>query len=243
MSGRENRSVDPWDLPQDPTLEQLLRHVARNIKLSIRTHVPAAVIAYDATRQRATVQVQILQVVRIVDPARVPTQVLTVKGRPPNAEGTLKPLQLFNIPVVWPRTNAGYITFPLAAGDTGELHVSDRSLELWMQQGIPTDPQLAFTHALKDSVFHPGLHSDTNPIVPPTDATATVVEGTASVKIGSAAIDAIARAPALLAVLDAFVGATPVPNDGGLALQTAVKAVYTTANQRALIAALKGKVE
>lgn len=193
MSGREARAVDPFDLQQQPDLDELLRTLARNIRLSIRTMVPASVVSYDAARQRAVVQVALLQVVRIVDPARVPRNVLTVTGRPPNAEAVLQPLQLVDIPVAFPRTNAGYITFPLVAGDTGELIVADRSLDQWLLKGLPTDPQLAFTHALKDSVFHPGLHPDTNPITPPTDAAATVVEGT-QIKIGRAAALAAARA-------------------------------------------------
>lgn len=192
--GAENRAVDPYDLPRDASLGDLLRVLARTIKLSIRTHVPAQIVAFDPARNKATVLVQTLPVVKVTDPAKIPEQILSLKGVPPNAEATLAPIQLVDIPVVWPRTNAGRITFPLVTGDTGELHIHDRSLDLWLVAGIPSDPVLAFTHALKDSVFHPGLHADVNPIVPPVDITATVVEGVPSIKLGAAAALAAARA-------------------------------------------------
>ena len=69
------------------------------------------------------------------------------------------------------------MTFPLSAGDTGELHVQDRSLDQWLEVGQATDPVSAFTHSLADSVFHPNLFPSSSPISPPTSSTATVVEG------------------------------------------------------------------
>lgn len=241
--GAENQSRDPFDLPQEPTLADLFRTAIRNAKLQIRTHLPAKVVAYDPALQKVTVEVGSLQVVRVSDAERLPKTVQSMKGTPPNAEATMLPLVLQLIPVAWPRTSSGYLTFPLSTGDTGELHVQDRSLEQWLTAGLATDPVLAFTHALKDSVFHPGLHSDTSPISPPTDLTATVLDGTV-VKIGRGANEAIAKANPLIAALDAFASAVPSPPDGGAAIQQAFKSAWgPPGNARDLVAALKGKVE
>ncbi len=217
---RENRAIDPFDLPPNPQLADLLRAIGRQVKLSVRTHVPARVVVYDPATQTATVQVEILQVVRYTDLTRLPPGAVPT-GTPPNAEAMLPPIQIVKVPVVWPRTLAGYVTFPLVPGDTGELHVSDRSLEQWRLAGMPTDPGLAFTHALKDSVFHPGLHPDTAPITPPTDLTATVVEGTL-VKLGRLAMtDSVAKAEAFLAELITAVTASATgSNDGGAMFKT-----------------------
>jgi hypothetical protein len=240
MSGAEDRAADAFDLPANPTLADLLRWLSRAVRLSIRTHVPAKVITYDPARQRATVEVEQLQVVRVTDPKRIPTNMLALKGLPPNAEATLAPFILTEIPVAWPRTAAGYITFPLAPGDEGELHVSDRSLAAWLQTGTPSDPQLAGTHALKDSVFHPGLHSDPN-MMAPTDMTATVLDGAALIKIGAAAVAFLAKAQPLITALDAFANAVPVANDGGAAIQAAFKAAWLV--QKPLLATVKTKAE
>ena len=240
---RENRAVDPFDLPQHPTLSDLLRVIARQVRLSIRTHVPARVVAYDPATQTASVQVELLQVVRYTDPKRLPAGAVP-SGAPPNAEATLPPTQILKVPVVWPRTLAGYVTFPLVPGDTGELHISDRSLEQWRLAGAPTDPGLAFTHALKDAVFHPGLHPDTAPITPATDLTATVLEGTL-IKLGRlAATDGAAKAETLVSLIDAALVAAiaaAVPNDGGkVALQT-FQTTWDTG--KAAVASTKVRVE
>lgn len=245
MPSRENRAVDPFDIPNEPELEDLLRMLARAIKLSIRTHATATVVTYNPATQKAVIQVGSLPVVKVTDPTKLPTRLLALKGVPPNATAILQPLQLANIPVYWPRTAAGYQTFPLTVGDTGELHIQDRSLETWLLLGIATDPVLAFTHALKDSIFHPGLHPDTAPIVPPTDLTATVLDGTAAIKIGAAAVSAIAKATELVALVDAAVTAaiaagTGTPGSGAAAF-TAFQSTWNAS--KAGVSALKGKVE
>lgn len=198
MPGRENVSPTPYELPADPSLSDLTRQIQRLTKLSIRTHTPATILTYDPVAQVAELTVDHLQAVKVVDDvqlARVVQKGGTVRGTPPNAVATLPPLVIRDVPVVFPRTQAGYVTFPLAPGDTGELHVSDRNLSQWRQLGKPSDPLFAETHSLSDSVFYPGLHADTNPIVPPTDPAATVVEGppVAGIKIGRGAVLGAAR--------------------------------------------------
>lgn len=239
---RENRAVDPFDLPPNPRLSDLLRALGRQVKLSIRTHVPARVVAYDPATQTANVQVELQQVVRYTDPQRLPAGAVP-SGTPPNGEATLPPTQIMKVPVVWPRTLAGYVTFPLVSGDTGELHISDRSLEQWRLAGAPTDPGLAFTHALKDAVFHPGLHPDTQPITPATDLTATVVEGTL-IKLGrQATADSVAKAELFLAELvTAITNAATAPNDGGATFKTNLL-TNLGAITPAQIGSLKVKVE
>lgn len=241
MAGSESRAVDAFDLPDEPTIADLLRWFGRQLRLSLRTHVPASVVAYNPATHRATVMVQQLQVVRITDSARLPLNIGgPPQGVPPNATAPLQPLILKDVPVAIYQTKRGRVTIPIDPGDEGELHVSDRSLSAWLLTGKPVDPQLAFTHALQDSVFHPGLHSVPNALAP-TDQTATVVDGQALVKIGAAAIDFLAKAQPLISALDAFANATPVANDGGLAIQTAFKTAWLTA--KPLVATVKAQGE
>ena len=206
MPGRENTAPTPYELPTDPSLSDLTRQIQRLTKLSIRTHAPATVIAYDPTRQTVELTVDHRQAVKVVDDVqlgRVLAKGATVRGVPPNAVATLPPIRLRDVPVVFPRTQAGYITFPIAPGDTGELHVSDRNLSQWRALGVPSDPLFSETHSLADSVFHPGLHADTNPIVPPTDPIATVVEGP-EIKLGVGATQFVALASLVLSELSAI---------------------------------------
>jgi hypothetical protein len=127
------------------------------------------VVTYNSATQKVTVSVDILQVVKDHITPSTPVK--------PNPVTVQDPVILKDIPVAWPRTATGYLTFPLVPGDTGELHVQDRSLKLWLETGLPRDPVSAFTHNLGDSVFHPTLHADVDPITPPTSLTHAVLEG------------------------------------------------------------------
>jgi protein gp138 len=241
--GRENRAVGPYDLTSEPDTSDLLRSVMQSLKLSIHTHAPATVVAYDPARQKVTVDVGRLEVVKVSDATKPPLRMLAMKGVPPDAEATLQPLQLVDLPVAWPRTNTGYITFPLMPGDTGELHVHDRALGQWLLLGVAADPVLALTHMLADSVFQPGLHADTNPIVPPTDLTGTVIEGTL-VKVGRLAVSPMVKGTELTTVIDAALAAAQsatVPMDGGAAALAAFVVAWNAA--KATFLSAKGQVE
>jgi len=184
MGSRENRT-GVFELGQNPELADLFRVALRGLSLSLRTHTMGTVVAYNPATQRATVRVDVLQVIKnlAIPPSAVD----------PNPTSTQAPVILTNIPVAWPRSGGGYLTFPLNPGDTGELHVQDRTLQQWTALGQATDPVGAFTHSLADSVFHPNLHPDTDPISPPTDPTAAVLHHDALIKLGRAAVLGVAR--------------------------------------------------
>lgn len=168
MGARENRT-GIFELGQDPELADLFRVALRGLVLSLRTHSVATVESYNSATQLAKVRVDALQVIKDlgVSPTRANPLPSTVQPA----------IVLEDVPVAFPRTSSGYITFPLSKGDTGELHVQDRSLDQWLQIGQATDPISAFTHNLSDSVFHPNIFPASNPISPPTSSSATVVEG------------------------------------------------------------------
>lgn len=235
-------STDPYALDEHPQLDDILRVLGRAIKLGIRTHVAARVVLYDAAKQTAKVQVEQRMVVRLRAIDELPPGA-ELRGTPPDAEAVLAPTVVEGIPVIFPGTSSAYLTVPIVPGTTGTLHVHDRSLTAWLTQGIPCDPVVAWTHALESGEFHPGLRPDTGPITPPTDLTATVVEGPI-VKIGRGATIPIAKATPLVSALDAFANATPVAQDGGAAIHNAFKLVWgPPGNLKDIVAAMKGQVE
>ena len=201
------------------TFGDLLLLLKRNVELDLRVSAPATVVAYDPTAQKATLTLGFIPVASNDDGTEVPEV----------------PLTLYNVPVRWPRTNSGYITFPLNPNDTGHVVFTDRCLTQWLNVGSAVDPIQGRTHSMGDAIFEPGLHSDSSPISPATDLTATVIEGD-TIKLGRNATDAVNRvalAEALHSYLSALF-ATGVPiggpgGDGGAALQTAWTA-YLVAN-------------
>jgi hypothetical protein len=169
MGNRENRT-GIFELGQNPELADLFRVALRSLTLSLRTHTVGTVVAYNPATQKSTVRVDILQVIKDLQTRPTPAN--------PNPTSTQDPVILTNIPVAWPRTGAGFLHFPLNPGDTGELHVQDRTLQAWLTLGNATDPVGAFTHSLADSVFHPNVAPDTNPMTPPAlFATHAVLDG------------------------------------------------------------------
>ena len=182
MTARENRT-GLYEMPLDPELPDMFRIALRSLELRSRSHSIARIVTYDATTQTANVLVDILQVVK--DHITPPTEA------DPNPTKTLPPTPLNNIKVAFPRTSTGYLTFPVNPGDFGELHIQDRSIDLWRQTGLPSDPVSAFVHMLGDSVWHPNIFPDTLPL-PPTSLTATVLEGP-TIRLGRSATVALAR--------------------------------------------------
>jgi len=186
---RANRT-GVYELPETPELADLFKAWGRRLRLSLRTNTVATVLAYNATTQKAKVTVDILQILKVLNP-------LTPGADPnqSNQEVEAQPGILNDIPVAWPRTTVGYLTFPLIPQDTGELIIQDRGLQQWLkrQEVLPVDPVQAATHALQDAVFHPGLHDNIDAIVPPTVQTATVLHGDTFIRLGRAAALGVAR--------------------------------------------------
>jgi len=233
MSREQRTGV--YDLRETPKLEDLLQKLDRNLRVTIRTSTVGAIAAsaqqplgYDPATQLCSVLVQQLTVT--VNPDAPQGQASTI---------TQPPVLLVNVPVAWPRTNAGYLTFPLTPGDTGELIIQDRSLSEWRSKGIPVDPVDNWTHNRGDAVFHPGLHPDTNPL-PLTDQTATVLEGppVAGVKLGRSAASPLVKGDQLVAAFNTYTAAiaaagstwagivppTPISNGAYIAAVTAATA-------------------
>jgi hypothetical protein len=214
-------------LPPNPTLGDLLETLARAVRLGLRVALPATVVTYNATTQKANITLQFLAV--------------TYDENAIDGEAVQEPTIVQSVPVAWPRTSFGYLTFPLLPGDTGQVVICDRSIEEWLRLGVPVDPAAAWAHALQDAVFYPGMHPDTNPISPATDLTATVLEGTA-IKLGRTATQKAVLADTLISVIDAVLAAgSPVAMDGGASLKATMITAWN--GLRETIKATKTSVE
>lgn len=241
---RERRPETPHQAAaEEVELEDFVRMIWRAQKMTIRTHVPARVVSFNPALCTATVTVEVLDVVSVPDATKLPQRVL-VPPNPldgPNAKAVLQPLQLVEIPVWVHATNLGRCTLPIATGDTGTLHVFDRSIAAWRSLGSPTRAYLRFTHMLQDSMFEPGLRPTTSPLVPPVDITAAVLDGPL-VKIGdqTLATEHIMKWESwILAFINAVTTAATGSMDGGatfkanlianLALITTAQAASTKA--------------
>lgn len=198
MSDRANRT-GIWELLQNPEFEDLIRVAVRNAALEMRTHTMCTVKSYNPVTQTVNVTVDMRQ--RIKDPSKLPT------AADPNPTFLQEPAPLDNIPVAWPKTQKGYVTFELGEGDRGELHVQDRALDGYIPTGLQAEPARHWTHALADSVFHPTTVHTAGAITPPTSLVGTVIEGTL-VKLGAGAVDPAMKSPPWIAYVAAVEAAS-----------------------------------
>lgn len=124
-------------------LQNLLETAFDELMTSVHTCFPAVVKSYDASKREAIVVGQI-------------------KKKFANGQIVSMPA-ISRVPVIFQGTKNARISFPLAAGDSGLVHVTERSIEEWLDnpgEVLPADPR---RFSLCDAVFVPGLFSQASP--------------------------------------------------------------------------------
>lgn len=119
------------------TLSDLMRRTTRNAAAELHVALPARVLAYDFSRQMASVQP-------------------TLRRSYSDGREDDMPI-LSSVPVVFPRAGGASLTMPVRAGDTVLLVFSERSLDEWLARGGTVTPEDRRLHALVDAVAIPGL--------------------------------------------------------------------------------------
>lgn len=173
------------------TQAEALREAIEGRVAMIHTGLAAKVISYDRATQKATVQ----PVVRFrrIDPD---TDEL-VEYTPPPIPG---------VPVAFPSTSAGSLTFDISAGDLGWLTFGERSHADWLATGTEdVAPQDVRRHALSDAVFLPGVRPFSDPLPAAAYASGAVVLRGDDVRLGdSTATDFVALASLVLSELQSI---------------------------------------
>lgn len=116
---------------------------AINYELSnVHTCLPARIVSYDYTRQKADVQ-----------------PLLNKRYKTNQPQGEILPMpQITNVPVIFPRTAEFSIHFPIKEGDLVMLLFSERSIDLWLTVGGQVTPQDPRKFDLSDAIALVGLY-------------------------------------------------------------------------------------
>jgi hypothetical protein len=123
--------TSPVDLPS--AIRQAVLYNLNNV----HTALPASVISYDYTVQKATVQPLLNKVW---------------------FDGTVTPMPVLeNVPVIFPKSGGASLTFPVNPGDTCLLLFIERSTDLWLTQGGQVSPDDPRKFDLSDGVAIMGL--------------------------------------------------------------------------------------
>lgn len=87
-----------------------------------------------------------------------------------DAEGnSLDPVQVLDVPVIFPGAGDYSARWTLRAGDTGMLLVAQRDMDRWLNTGAQGVPLTARLHDYSDGAFLPGLRPDAAAPDIPTD--------------------------------------------------------------------------
>lgn len=197
------------DTSRTPSLPEVIANAIDAAAQDIHVALPAQVQSYDPSTQTVSVQPLLKRPLVAADGTQT-------ADTPPVLNG---------IPVQFPAGGGMRLTFPIASGDTGLLVFSEQSLDIWKQTGGLVDPVDLRRNHLSDAVFLPGVQAS---------PTAWKNANPSIISIGSdnGAADFAALASKVLSNLNALKtainGWTPVPNDGGLALKTALSTLFAT---------------
>ena len=138
-------------------LGDVILNAIRSAQLEINTAMPGEVVSYDSLTQTCVVQPAFKRIF-------IRNQEIVSRA------------QVSDVPVVFPRSGAHSLTFPVETGTPVLLVFSQRSLDDWLDMGgetILTDTRL---HNINDAIAIPGLYPLTGAIVP-TPLDATMVSG------------------------------------------------------------------
>lgn len=129
---------DPKSPFQTKTLDQIIWWAISNYLMEVHTCLPGKIIK---VRDNNEVDVQPL----------LKQLFMTSK-----AAESIPAMQ--NVPVIVPRGTDYWIKLPIAVGDTGLILFSERSLDIWLEQGGEVDPDDVRKFDLSDAMFIPGLY-------------------------------------------------------------------------------------
>lgn len=196
----------------------------------VHTAMPAQVLDYDSVKQTVDVQPMIKELIQ----------------DPDGTKAVFSYPRIYSVPVVFPRNSNFFLSFPIDEGDFVLLLFTEWSVNRFMELGREEDPLDPERHGFSGAVAIPGLYPEPLPLAE-ADAEKMVLglDGGTQLRIapdGQVEISSLGGVTQYVALADkvkaqldkvvqdltdlraALSSWVPVPNDGGLALKTALAA-------------------
>ncbi len=132
-----------------PDLRALLGQLKTDIFTTFNCHQLGTIQSFNASKQTATVSVNLLRM--------VPDLNVT-----PTVYRNISYPLLVDVPVFINSGGSGYLTLPIAAGDTCLVLFNDRDIDTWFSTGSIAEPNSQRCHDLSDGLALVGFRSLAN---------------------------------------------------------------------------------
>ncbi len=142
----------------DPGLRDVLQQHAQDVFASLNCHQLGTIEAFDASKQTASVS---LNVRRVVYNQQVPADPLSNQPTPITPNIITYPV-LVDCPVFVLTGGGSYLTMPIKNGDTCLVLFNDRDIDSWFATGAVAPPNSGRMHSLSDGMAIVGFRSLAN---------------------------------------------------------------------------------
>lgn len=144
----------------DPEIKDVLNQHKDEIFASFNCHLLGTIVSFDAATQTASIQVNFQ---RSVYNKQVAVDALSNQATPTTPNVISFPV-LVQCPVMVYSGGGGYMSMPIAAGDTCLVLFHDRDIDSWYASGAITTPNSNRMHSLSDGLAIVGFRSLANAI-------------------------------------------------------------------------------
>jgi hypothetical protein len=144
----------------EPDLSALLALQKQDIFASFNCHQLGAVVSFNTANQTASVS---LNIQRLVYNQQIAVDQLS-NQKTPTAPNVIDYPVLVQVPVMIYSGGGGYVSCPIAAGDTCLVLFNDRNIDSWFATGAVTVPASQRMHDLSDGLAIVGFRSLANVI-------------------------------------------------------------------------------
>jgi hypothetical protein len=196
------------------TLAEILRKAFAGQVQDVHVALPGQIVRYDATKNLADVQVMVQHPVWDEDNRRTYEDLGTLLG----------------VPVIFPRGGGYVMTWPLSAGDTGQLVFHSTPIGEWRTTNQSSKPVDASRHSIGWPTFTPGLFADNNQfssgdvsqrqagvVIGKDGSSEQILIQPGLIQAGASGAASVANGQAVIDIISAIAACTPSGTETGLA--------------------------
>lgn len=131
-----------------PEQAEIIYRAFEDRLIDLHVSTPGRVQSYDSATQTAEIELMVDRLLEDEDGNLIAESLPVIQ----------------NVPVIFPRTKKFILSFPIEAGDTGDVIFAETSIGQWRATGNVSAPEDIGRCTLSGAKFYPGLSADSDAI-------------------------------------------------------------------------------